>query len=331
MTPAWSLIAAAGIAIAPVHAQVVPTVFEAGHFFVTPETASGERLKLLVDTGGGGVDGMYLLNTQAASRLKLAAGHCTLQGKDITTAPAPVYKPGLGIPAPTNATCTGVMTYEDKHPISAMDGMLGSNYLNGRIWTFDYPAKQLILQGKHWTPVVDDHAYTLGFQKDAEGKRARAFPRVVIRVDGQPLDMLLDTGATAFPSESGKQATGTPTVNGFGVTSYITHSQLERWHAAHPGWRAVENGDELFAGQPTRMIEVPSLDIAGWSVGPVWFTERNDDDFHNLMDPLMDKPPEGAVGGNVLGRFRLTIDYPQGVAYFGCTQGCQTAIPSSRH
>lgn len=221
------------------------------------------------------------------------------------------------------------MTIDDKRPISAADGLLGSNYLNGRIWTFDYPAQQLILQGKNWKPATSDHAYTLGFQTNDQGKRVRAFPRVVIQVDGQPLDMLLDTGATAFPSESGKQATGTPTVHGFGVTSYITQGQLERWHAAHPEWKVVEDGDKLFAHYSPRMIEVPSLDIAGWSVGPVWFTERADDNFHRMMGELMDKPPEGAVGGNVLGHFRLTIDYPSGIAYFGCTQDCQASAVSS--
>ncbi|RDI99157.1 hypothetical protein DVT68_11830 [Dyella solisilvae] len=330
MPSVWSLIATAGLATAPSPAYEVPTVFEAGHFFATPETESGEHLKLLVDTGGGGVDGLYLLRQAVAARLKLKAGHCVFDGGDVPTATLPTYKQARGIPGPTSR-CSGAMTYDDAHPISSADGLLGSSYLDGRIWTFDYPSKKLILQSEDWTPTQDLHAFTLGFQKDANGGKLRAFPRVEIRVDGQLLDMLLDTGATAAPSESGQRVTGTPTVNGFGVTSYITRSQLERWHSAHPEWRWVENGDKLFPRSGSRMIEVPLVEIAGWSVGPVWFTERPDTNFHEMMASIMDKPPEGAVGGNVLHQFVMTIDYPGGMAYFGCSLDCRVIPSASIH
>ncbi len=36
--------------------QTVPTQYEAGHFFATPQTRAGPSLRLLVDIGGGGVD-----------------------------------------------------------------------------------------------------------------------------------------------------------------------------------------------------------------------------------------------------------------------------------
>lgn len=324
MILAWSLIAATATASVASQAQVIPTVFEAGHFFVTPETVTGERLKLLVDTGGGGANGLYLLNTSAARRLKLPASSCKLANTQMSTAALPAYKPGRGIPAHDGA-CAAVLTMDDPHPISAADGILGATYLDGSVWTFDYPAKKLLLQGTDWTPARDDHTEILGFQKNDQGKRVQAFPRVQIRVDGQPIDMLLDTGASAFPSDTGRQVTGTPTVNGFGVTSYITHSQLERWHAKHPEWRVLENGDVMFAKYSPRMIEVPSMEIAGWSLGPVWFTERPDSAFHDMMDSIMDVTPEGAIGANVLGHFVLTIDYSRGKAYFSCARDCQAS------
>ena len=147
-----------------------------------------------------------------------------------------------------------------------------------------------------------------------------------IRVDGQPLDMLLDTGATAHPTPAGKKASGTPTVNGLGVTSYITASVFNRWHKAHPDWRVVGDGDDLGGPKhPMPIIEVPEVEIAGWSVGPVWFTERPDPAFHDMMSSMMDKRIEGAVGGNVFRRFVMTIDYPQATAYFRCVRGCKPA------
>lgn len=324
MTLLWSVIVAIGLVASPAKGQEIPTVFEAGHFFVMLETTSGQPLKLLVDTGGGGVGNLYLLNLRAVSRLRLPSARCAFGSDTISTVELPIYKQGRGVPQPFGA-CAGAMAFEDAHPISFSDGLLGSNYLNGRIWTFDYPAKKLLLQRGEWLPTGNLHAGALGFQRDASGRRINAFPRIVIRVDGQPLDMLLDTGATAMPSDTGAHVTGTSTVNGVGVTSYITSSQLERWHASHPEWRVLENGDKLFSGSAPRMIEVPSVELAGWLVGPLWFTERADANFHDMMGSMMDKPPEGAVGGNLLQHFVMTIDYPKGVAYFDCAQGCRAA------
>jgi hypothetical protein len=79
----------------------------------------------------------------------------------------------------------------------------------------------------------------------------------------------------------------------------------------------VEQGDDLLgSARATRIIEVPEVRVAGWTVGPVWFTERPDASFHQFMAQWMDKPPEGAVGGNVFRHFAVTVDYPAAVAYF---------------
>lgn len=136
--------------------------------------------------------------------------------------------------------------------------------------------------------------------------------------------MLLDTGATAHPTAAGKGVSGTPTVNGFGVTSYIDHSVFERWHKVHPDWRVVDKGDDLLGAERImRLIEVPKVEIAGWTVGPVWFTERPDRSFRDYMSSMMDKPVDGAVGGNVFRHFVMTIDYPHAKAHFRCVRGCK--------
>ena len=312
-------------------AQALPTTYEAGHFYAVPETRDGQRLRLVVDTGGGGSSGMYFIDSITAQRLGFKTRTCKIGGKQYPVASLPTFRPGRTLPPPLPGPCGQALMVlpvsARTHDAFGYDGQLGAGYLPGRVWTFDYPGERLLLEGPGWQPVPTAHASPLGFPHDAKGQKTDGFARITIRVDGQPLDMLLDTGATAHPTEEGKQISGTPTVNGYGVTSYITTSMLERWHKAHPGWRVVDKGDDLFGPEhPTRLIEVPKVEIAGWSVGPVWFTERSDRNFDlKGMSEYMDRIVSGAVGGNVFRHFAMTIDYPRETAYFRCVTGCKPA------
>lgn len=322
-------LASAPAAAASSVAQVLPTVYEAGHFFAVPETREGQRLRLMVDTGGGGgAARLYWVTAQAAKRLRLKTHTCMLDAQTpITVAELPDYKPGHGLPVPASSPCGKVLMVQDVRPEPVDDGQFSGSYLYaGGTWTFDYPARRLTLQGGAWRPDPAAHAIRLGFQHDRQGHATQGYPRIVVQVDGQPLDMLLDTGATAHPTPEGVKASGAPTVHGFGVTSYITTSVFNRWHQAHPGWRVVTNGDDLFGSRhPMRLIEVPKLEIAGWSVGPVWFTERPDPPFHEMMSSMMDRQIEGSVGANVFGHFVMTLDYPRETAWFHCMTGCEPA------
>jgi hypothetical protein len=325
------LLAAAALAAGPASrtpARVLPTVYEAGHFYAVPETRDGQKLRLLVDTGGGGGPGMYPVAAEAARRLRVATRPCAVDGQQLTVASPPDYRADRALPPPPPGGPCGEVLLVVPRGGSGDDGQLGAGYLPGRVWTFDYPAQRLLLEGTAWRPGHAAHATPLGFPHDAKGGKASGFARITIRVDGQPLDMLLDSGATAHPTAAGERASGTPTVNGYGVTSYITASMLERWHEAHPDWRVVDKGDDLFGpAHATRLIEVPKVEIAGWTVGPVWFTERPDRSFHDFMSSMMDRRVEGAVGGNVFRHFAMTIDYPRETAYFRCVTGCSAATP----
>ncbi|HET6432762.1 hypothetical protein [Dyella sp.] len=313
------------LAAAAATAQTVPTDYQAGHFYATPRTADGQALRLLVDTGGGGAAGMYWITAKAAERLRLATSPCEADAS-LHVVPAPTFAAGQSLPPPDGPCGASVMV--NKLPYD-LDGQLGAAYLGTRTWTFDYPARRLIAAGEGWKPAAGAHSAPLGFRRSTGPGLDLYFPRIVARIDGQPIDFLLDTGATAHPTAAGKQASGTETVHGEGVTSYITTGQLERWHAAHPDWRVIENGDDLGGpGHPSRLIEVPALAIAGWRVGPVWFTERPDSAFHQYMAQMMDRPTEGALGGNVFRSFRMTLDYPKATAWFVCVRDCQAARPS---
>ena len=104
-------------------AQTIPTHYEAGHFYATPQTASGSSLRLLVDTGGGGVAGMYWLSAAAAQRLGLQTGTCAVGGQSLTVATPPAYKPGQEPPMPAGP-CPGKLMVNPQ-PYSD-DGQLGA-------------------------------------------------------------------------------------------------------------------------------------------------------------------------------------------------------------
>jgi len=203
--------------------------------------------------------------------------------------------------------------------LSSDDGLLGQAWFAGRVWTWDYPGRRLLLDGAGWHPQTDAQCVTLGFKTDAHGERENDFPRIVIKVDGRALPMLLDSGAMTVltPAAMRTLRDGLPAER---ATSMIVASLFDAWHKAHPDWRIIEDAQ---AGTHCAMIEVPQVEIAGKTVGPVWFTERPDKNFHQFMSGMMSGQVEGSIGGNALGHFVMTIDYPHAMAYFRCVLACK--------
>ena len=58
------------------------------------------------------------------------------------------------------------------------------------------------------------------------------------------------------------------------------------------------------------IMRVPTIDVGGRQIGPVWFTERPDRNFHDFMSRYMDQPIEGALGGSAWRYVTLVLDYP---------------------
>jgi hypothetical protein len=307
-----ALVALSGFSAAAHAATVVPTVYEAGHFFATPRTSDGTSLRILFDTGAGGAN--YWISQAAADRLGGQPSACKMPEGYIKR---PRFQSGAGMPAAA-AHCGDVAVVAKG--IEGIDGIAGGAYLDRRLWTFDYPAGQLRVEDPSWRPGKRAYRLKLGLERSPDGGLAAPYPRVAIRVDGESIDVLLDTGATALPTDAGHAATHSPLVHGEGTTSYITTSILERWHAAHPDWVVVPDADKVIASM--RIIQVPFVDIAGWRVGPVWFTERPDRNFGPKgMSQWMDQAVQGAVGANVLDAFVMTLDYRHARAWLDCPLG----------
>ncbi|WP_132142598.1 hypothetical protein [Luteibacter rhizovicinus] len=317
--------------IGGVHAQqrvLMPTVYEAGHFYAVPKMPDGKNLRLIVDTGGGGGSGFYVIEGKAAQRLKLPVTSCAI-GDEHADVVGPIpFVSGKGLPVVPGTPCGAVaLVTNGGGSIDGEDGQLGAGYLPRYTWTFDYLRQQLWLEPTNWRPaaVRNSHKADLGLLRNAQGRIATGMARITLLVDGHPLQMLLDTGATAKPTKAGAEASGTPTIRGTGVTSYVITSVFDSWRRLHPDWRVVIDGDELAGKFTARLIEVPKVQIAGWTIGPVWFTERPDAAFSTAdghMSSYTDEPVQGAVGANVFMHFAMTLDYSSGKAWFACEKAC---------
>lgn len=299
---------------------VVPTSFEAGHFYYTPTLANGQTLRLLVDSGGGGPT--WWIYPSVAAPLALKPKAC---GTGVKVYEPPAFAPGKGVLTSTQR-CGGVwiLEGEKEEPGRTWDGLVGNQYLSTNAWTFDYPGHTLTREDSHWKPAKGSHVITPGYPRDQNGHYKIAFGRIPITVDGESIDLLLDTGATARPTPAGKAIMHTETAaDGLAGGSYITTPIMDAWHAKHPDWPLVDKADDIKPGM--RAIRVPDVVIAGWHVGPVWFIERPDKNFVEYMSSMMDGTVHGAVGGNVFAPFRMTIDYPHGKVWFACMKGCKSA------
>jgi hypothetical protein len=284
---------------------VLPAELSTERWFLDVKTTTGASLRIYLDSAGG----IYLTKA-AATRLGLAI---EAQTDDHGTSEA-VALPAFAdprIPAPVLPR----MPVFEGHVMDGSDGMFGAPWFAGHAFSFDYPAHTLTLLDHGLPDVPPEHRIAVGFVRGDDGKVASPYGRIDMTVDGETIDMLLDTGATITLSEGARRALGGGPVER--ATSFITQTVFDRWHAKHPDWPVIEHADEVAGpSKAMPMIEVPSVIVGGYEVGPVWFTWRPDNAFHVWMAQWMDKPTEGALGGNAYRTLRVDVDWTAGIATF---------------
>lgn len=294
----------------------VPATFAQHRILVRPVTPAGDTLVFYTDTGGG----LNMIYTTTADRLDMPRERFAMGTDTVPMTPWPAWAPGLGIPAPMDSitplaaglvvmplTREALMTHD-----SATAGFLGRHWFAGRVWTIDYPRQRLFLRPDgSLPPHKPARRVDLGFLTDSTGRRTTHFPRIRIAVEEDSLDLLFDTGATLLLNDSALAvlADGGPARR---ASSFISTIVFHRWRERHPDWRVIEGATAFGAD----LIEVPHITIAGTRVGPVWFESRPAGTFENYMSGFMDLPIVGALGGNALRFFRVTIDYPGAAAVF---------------
>lgn len=309
--PFLVLLASPALAQSPDAPVEMPAEMVADRFFVEPVTADGDTLRFYTDTGGGLFVYADIVEREGLAVDTLASGGDTLRVARLGDLDEEAW-----IPSPTSGWGPGLPILErdpDRPSMGGEDGMLGQAWFADRVWTLDYPAGRLVLHPEGAALPAGADTAPLGFLTDSLGNRPIAFPRIQAVVEGDTLDFLFDTGATAHLTETGAAGLGDggPATR---ATSFVTTEVFDRWRVAHPDWRVIENADRTVDSMA--MIEVPGIQIAGHVVGPVWFTQRPDRAFHEYMAQWMDRPTDGALGGNALRFFRVTVDYPGAVAAF---------------
>lgn len=289
----------------------LPATLVADRFYVRPATEDGHSLWLYTDTGGG-----LMLTREAADRLGLDVAPIEVDGEPTETALLPTFLYDAWIPRieAFDGRIPVVDSKELKQLDPELDGLLGQAWFKDRVWTFDYENGQLLLRADGDLPKHEpSHRAFLGFPKNDEGKRGANYPRIEVKIDGATVDLLLDTGAMSKlkPDALAALGDGGPATR---ATSFISATTFDQWRQKHPDWRVIEDADATANGEP--MIEVPSVTITAHTVGPVWFTRRADKNFHEWMSQWTDKRIDGALGGNALRFFRVTVDYPRALAVF---------------
>lgn len=191
-------------------------------------------------------------------------------------------------------------------------GTLGQAWFGQYCWTFDFRAQELLCHSPALSP-LEPNVIPVTFKESASGHRISSLPRINIEVDGEPIPVLIDSGAKMIPTEGAAAVLGSIGKEPVAV-SYIVESLFEQWQQLHPDWKVVERADAQLGN--VRMIEVPQVVIAGQKAGPVWFCSRPDANYVQYYSRLCGGEVEGAIGGNALQFFRVTLDYPNKLARF---------------
>lgn len=301
--------------------ELLPSLFIGGErFYIKIQTKNGDTVLAFGDTGGG----ISMALPAAVDKLQVQSEvrHGLLKGivpmkyiifRDLVPdkkIPSPVLLRSWSIRTPFKRLQESFLFVppnvgETKmfSDIMNSDFFLGQNFFMKRSWTFDYIKRQIWVN----TPLSDadmtnPSVQKIGIKKNQNNEPIYGHASMKIEVNGEPIDVLFDCGATFILSDSGKKVFNTTAKTMGG--SFIAASIFDKWHKEHPEWKYYAKAD---GGKD--IIEMPTVKIGIYEVGPVLFSKRPDEVWSKGMIASMDKVVKGAIGGSALKYFKVTIDY----------------------
>lgn len=270
--------------------STVPMVKAHNRPFVDLAVRAGRRAtgRFWVDTGGGGP----IATESFAERIGVVA-----EGAPGDFAPVRVASVRMGdLELGVTELFIGVGMRRMPFGVEA-DGLLPGRALMRWRVTFDYLKRRL---------AVDEGGRPLRHAVDAPVHPESGFPRLEVTVGGETCGMLLDSGASH---------------------SMVSEDVLERWASRHPEW-VVAAGAYGTANMGMgaiearlRMIRVPEVSIGPFTATNVSFVARRAGEFEENISRGTTGAVVGAIGGNLLARCRITVDYPAGKASFAPATG----------
>lgn len=269
----------------------------------TQVPSAGGTLQLLTNTTGGAFICESAMQEHALPGVTDDSGNFFVKMNEVLE---------LGALPPLKRNAALVMPDGQANLGNDVHGTLGQAWLGQYCWTFDFRSQELSCHSPALSP-LESNTVQIDFKESASGHRISSLPRIFVEIDGEQFPVLLDTGAKLTPSPEACKALGNEAGSPM-ATSFIIESVFEQWVQLHPDWKVVERADAQLGN--VKMIEVPAMKIAGHKVGPVWFCSRPDANYVQYYSRLCGSDVEGAIGGNALQYFSLTIDYPNQLARF---------------
>lgn len=243
---------------------------------VADVVVDGVPVRALIDTAGD----TFGLSQELADRLDLPVLETHEQQGDVfTVRDAPQVEVG-GYRLDTDGIAA--VGFDDVRPLglaaAGADLALPASVLRRHQLVLDLPAGELV--------VADPGS--LERRGVAVAASLADVPVLSVEVDGRPLDLVLDV---ALP------------------VSLAVDRVMRAWQERHPAWpaSAAGIGPGNVIGIPAEaripMVRVPEIRMAGFVVPQVAFAWRGDGDLAGA---------DGAIGRNVLGIFRVDLDWASG-------------------
>jgi predicted aspartyl protease len=280
----------------------VPMVLELDRPYVDLRLTGPSNIPVIarawLDTGGGSL----LFSAGLAQRLGLKATQAPAREEGEVMAPTtmPTIAIGKKIVVPKGVNAIILVDAPDKLMHTDAEVAVPVRMLRDYHVVFDYPASKLtIADAGALAPVGQPVKTFIG---------SSGMPVVTATMDGKAQQFLLDTGATY---------------------TMISQAAQDTLSGAHAGWLrarpAYGPANMLADDARDKMLVLDALELGALKLISVGTVSRPAGVFEKWMSQTVGVPIVGSLGGNVLGTFRVDIDYPGRQVYL--TPGTRPADP----